>query len=280
MRALTAPNPALENPKASAEELDKEESEFLANLWNDLKTHEADKLAFAKIADRANQALAILDTYSNLLSKLTSDNYTTALNAGATELSQSLDKEIATYNTTKHLTGADAFPSIGSLVGGVIRGAGGIWLRHEQETALKLAVTSADPKIAVLTDDIVELMAQFTKNGTGLIDGDRATIQQWFTTAGKISFTEKRKIVLSYDALSAFATQLESLDATQRLAENTSKAAADYEAAHKALAKAVNASKNAQESVQAAIDQIVTLETEVQAGLNLKSNSVSKTSAN
>ena len=106
--------------------------------------------ALAEQADRAGAALAVLDTYAELLTILASDQFTDNLETSAEALGAQLSKGVQAYNAR---TGGN-LPDIGSIAAAAVRGAGGIYIRARQEQALKRLVPQADAAIAQLTVDV------------------------------------------------------------------------------------------------------------------------------
>lgn len=106
------------------------------------------------LATRANAAIDILGDYSDLLQQLTSDAYSKQLSTSAEALAKSLDAGVAAYNDQYKTS----LPSIGGIVAGVLRGAGGIYIKQQQSIALRTAVTDADCIIAEMTLCVEQLL--------------------------------------------------------------------------------------------------------------------------
>ena len=108
-------------------------------------------------APAATAALNILDTYSDLLSALSSDKFTDDLKSKSISLGTALDQDIDSLNK---LTGG-SIQSFGDLVAGIVRGGGGILVRHMQQKALYQAVTNADGAVGQATGAVEALMAEY-----------------------------------------------------------------------------------------------------------------------
>jgi hypothetical protein len=129
--------------------------------WGEIARAHAVKGQFTDLAAQADQALAILDTYSQLLTTLSSDEFTNALDKSATELGKALDKDIKQYNETfRDPQKKEALGLIGSTAAAAVRGGGGLYIRYRQARLLKEHVTAADPVIAAVTSDVRELITK------------------------------------------------------------------------------------------------------------------------
>ncbi len=210
-----------------------------------------------KQVDKASAAFKVLDTYSNLLTQLTSDDYTNSLDANATALSGSLDNAIELYNSKAN---ANVSP-IGATVAEIIRGAGGIYIRVLQERALKAAIPKADPAVQTITCDVTATMDGLN----GLITHEEGELQDAFVYDSINSYKSGHG-PLSAEMIASFAAQLEKLETARNLAAQASESAVKYGAAHKSLVAAINQPA----SFKTALADIAALKVEVQAAQKLK----------
>ena len=226
-------------------------------------------------ATAADSALGILKDYAELLVKLTADTYTNDLQGSAERLGRSVDSGISSYNT---LRGAQ-LDSFGSLVAAGVRGAAGVYIRHEQARALKTAVTAADPVIETMIGEVEQLLALY------LAPADIKNLKLTITTAGSVP--EQLDLIRnvasdlrdSYrraaeagggnqhiEAAILTASSLAGADDTIQLAVKALQAAETYRSAHRALAHNVREPQ----WLKSSIDQVKTLVDEVNAANSLK----------
>jgi hypothetical protein len=231
------------------------------------------------IADKgqeADAALKVLKDYAELLVKLTADEYTDSLQASSETLAKNIDKGIGKYNKimSKDLS------LFGSSVAAIVRGIGGMYIRCEQEKALKQAIISADPVIESMTRTVEEMMAlyldadqmrqlklQSVKEGDavlnpgGLLSNEiNAVSKKYKDTAGR--FEGKQPPSLPF----AVADEIEAADIAAKLAGEALQAARSYRLAHAKLAVVV-AKK---EELRDIIVEVQTLAEEVKSAQDLK----------
>ncbi|MDD5007097.1 MAG: hypothetical protein PHU49_04245 [Syntrophorhabdaceae bacterium] len=225
---------------------------------------------------QTDATLQVLKDYADLLVNLTSDNFTNELQASCETLGKNIDKGIGQYNK---MEGTD-LGLFGSGVAAIIRGLGGIYVRSEQEKALKQAITSADPVIRSMTLTIEEIMALYLdadqlQNIKGLTTdkGQSALEPLGLLTQEKKEVMEKyRATVGRYEGKQppglplAVANEIEASDNAARLAASALKAADSYRQAHAALAKVVLEKQDLPD----VIDVIQVLIDEVKAAQELK----------
>ena len=208
---------------------------------------------FNKAANQANEALKILDIYAENLVTLTSDEYTNSLDESAAALGQSIDKTLTAYNNAydKKLS------MIGSTAAQVVRGVGGIYLRHKQTKLLKEYVDKADPVIAALCQDIENVIIdKVTPNLEDLKNKLEAGFRTLATNHSRLDLLNIERVnVLFYK-----------LDSANSLASAAVSSAQQYRKAHLALKEALVEKKD----LKSEIAQINSLVEEINAALKLK----------
>jgi len=232
----------------------------------------------AKLAKRGagtDAALKVLKDYADLLVKLTSDDFTTALQASCETLGSSIDKGIKEYNTLQKAS----LSTFGSAVAAAVRGVGGMYIRAQQEEALKKAVVSADPVIRPMTATIEETMALYLNDNQlagvklpaadkappaltagGLLANEKDDMTHLYTTTGQ--YNGKQPLTLALTV----ADEIEDIDTTAQLAAAAIEAAASYRVAHAALADMVSKKQD----LPSEIAEVQVLADEVKAAMDLK----------
>lgn len=120
--------------------------------WDAIGKAYALEQEFSAVGKQMDAALTVLRTYSAVLTSLTSDEYTDALGEQAARLGRSLDDATESYN--KSFKPAQPLASVGAAIAGVIRGAGGLYIRHRQAVALRDTVAAAQPLVDGLMDQV------------------------------------------------------------------------------------------------------------------------------
>lgn len=123
--------------------------------WEEVKNAYRVEHDFNDAGRKLDAALNILKEYSLVLTLLASDKYTEALGKSAVELGKSINSATDAYND--QFRSGDPLAMIGGDIGRIIRGAGGIYLRHRQAEILKETVKKADPVIQALMADVEDL---------------------------------------------------------------------------------------------------------------------------
>jgi len=103
---------------------------------------------------QAEVALGVIDSYVQLLKKLTSADFTKKLEQECAVLGTEIDGGVSQYN---EITGA-TMDGFGVIVAQGVRASGGIIIRYKQAKALKRAVQSAQPIIKTISQSVTELM--------------------------------------------------------------------------------------------------------------------------
>src|SRR5215510_568980 len=123
----------------------------------DLASGLQQRIGLESRAASSDAAVRVLDDYAQMLSLLSSSKFTDDLQNQTVALGSSIDNGVATFN---RLSGSQV-NSFGDIVAGIVRGAGGLWIRREQHKALVAAVTQAKGPIDRLTASIENLMDFF-----------------------------------------------------------------------------------------------------------------------
>ena len=148
------------------------------SAWKQLEDAKKFPEAVELKAIRAERACNVLKNYGNLLSVLAGDEYTAKLQASAEELGRSLDSAILKYNDIS----GKGIGTFGSAVAAGVRGAGGLYIKHRQTTAIKEAVKNAEPVVDEMADAISDLLTLYTDsdNGFRLIPKEKeASFPKW-----------------------------------------------------------------------------------------------------
>jgi hypothetical protein len=217
--------------------------------------------SFNETSKKADSALAVLNNYSDCLTTLASDRPIDALGQSSNDFGKSLDGAIKQYNQTF----GSKLGLIGSVAAGIVRGAGGIYIRHRQAEALQQFVSEADTKVIPrLTKDIKNLLIDHVK--PDLLALRQRLDKDFDLAAGSGS---KR---LPFETIHSIDDWYDSIDKAVTLADEAAKSADTYRAAHAKLAAAVNKKLD----LAALIEHIKTLESEIKAGQKVASDLAKK----
>jgi hypothetical protein len=228
------------------------------NAWAEIaKAIEVDK-KFGDAARQADAALDVLDQYAEILTLLSSDEFTDALDKSAKELGASVDKGIKSYNKAFLIPkGQKELAPIGATVAAAVRGAGGIYIRYRQAKLLKNAVVTADPVVTALSLDITALM--------------RDKVKPYLTQANerlgddfKNAARQARDLPLG--TIQEVALQVERTQNGFHLAEAAAKASESLAAGHKKLAVELTSRRSIKDRIQ----EIQVLADEIKAAQKLQ----------
>jgi hypothetical protein len=219
--------------------------------WEELQKANVASAAFANLALQADRTLDILDTYARLLVELTSSEFTDTLDASAKSLGTSLDAAISRYNEViRAPNGRSPLGMVGGTVAAMVRGTGGIWLRHQQARQLKAYVIAAQPAISELAADVQTFMIQRVQPDLEVLE---ARLKNDFETAGG------RRQTLPLDTLVSVADAREQIARGRQLCHSAAAAAAKLSVAHAKLAQAITTRHTLGshlEEIQALADEI------------------------
>jgi hypothetical protein len=205
-------------------------------------------------AAASDAAMGVLDDYAQMLSLLSSSRFTDDLQNQAIALGGSIDSGIATFNK---LSGSQV-GSFGDIVAGIVRGAGGIWIRHEQDKALVAAVTQAKAPVDALTMNVETLMAFFLGSPgdptSSLFSRESREVQGFLARP----LPGGRPFVVLERTQAAMQRALDG----QKLAASCKSAAVQYRHAHNELAQAFTGGKT---DLRGLVAQIQALSREIKA---------------
>jgi hypothetical protein len=223
---------------------------------------------------KADAALKVLKDYADLLIKLSSDEFTGDLQASAETLGKSIDSGITQYNqlATRNLS------LFGSGVAAIVRGIGGIRIRSEQEKALRIAISSADPVVQSMTWTVEETMAIYL-DGDQLAQIENLSEDSFELLPGGMLSQEKKEVMDKYRITAGLfegkqppclamtvADEMEDADDAAALAAFTLKAAESFRNAHTRLVYLFQEGNDLPE----AIDEVQVLVEEVKSAQALK----------
>lgn len=229
-----------------------------------------------KRGQEADAALNVLKEYGELLVKLTADEYNDSLQASSETLAKNIDNGISEYNkkTGKSLN------LFGAGVAAIVRGIGGIYVKSEQQKALKQAVISADPIVESLTAHLQELVCYYlNEEQMRQLKLQSVTVQGAKLTAGQLLSSERKDLIDDYGKFSGrfegkqppnlpllVADEIDAIDTAVVLAGEAIKAAGSYRAAHAKLAATVSK----KEDLGDVIEEVQVLADEVKTAQKLK----------
>jgi hypothetical protein len=203
--------------------------------------------------------MGVLDDYAEMLSLLSSAKFTDELQNETIALGGSIDNGIAAFN---NVAGAQV-ASFGDTVAGVVRAAGGIWIRREQHKALVAAVTRAQTPVETLTASVEELMAFFlgppNEPDKNLFAPESKEVQDLLA--------RPRPDGRNLDVLDRTQRAMRQAFDGQKLAESCRKAAVQYRNAHKELVQAIAEGRT---DLKGLVAQIRALSQEIKAGKRVR----------
>jgi len=209
-----------------------------------------------KLAASADTAIGVLDDYAQMLSLLSSSKFSEYLQNQTIALGGSIDNGIATFNK---LAGAN-LQSFGDIVAGIVRGAGGIWIRYEQRKALVEAIKGAETPVAELTASIEKLMAFFlSPSGQGPFVRESEAVQGFLARPQPGA----REFVVLERTQKAMQQAVNG----QALAESCRRAAVEYRKAHEELVQAIVRGRG---DLKSLVAQIQVLSQEIKAGKRVR----------
>jgi len=218
------------------------------SAWKQLEAAKKFEVAVDPLAKRAETACSVLKNYGNLLSVLAGDEYTAKFQASSEELGRSLDSAISKYN---EISGT-SIKTFGSVVAAAVRGAGGLYIKHKQTTAIKDAVNKAKPVVDEMADTISQLLALYTdsSNGLRLIPKEKDDFIQWYKLVGYKGPLSTSRIVME---------EINKADTAMQLAKQAHASIDALKSAHDDLVQTVNSKttlNNAIESVRVFVDEV------------------------
>lgn len=205
--------------------------------------------------ERMDGALVVLKRYSQILSQLAADDYTDALGESSAKLGTSLDSAVTAYNDKYRAS--NPAPKVGGQIAGVIRLAGGLYIRHRQAQILKDTIEEANPLIQGMMGDI-KMIAD------NKVDDFAAYEATHLKTPFKEVANESKRLTVT--TIAAVYDDLSRARAGQVLAKKVGDAAATYAAAHQALVDKTRKHTDLKELIA----EIQALRSEVEAAQDVK----------
>ncbi|MBU6399235.1 MAG: hypothetical protein KGS61_02865 [Verrucomicrobia bacterium] len=199
--------------------------------WQEMEEANRASAAFEQIAGQADRTLEVLSTYARLLAVLASDRFIDSLDANARSLARALDAAIQRYNEgVRAPLGTPPLPACGDAIAAVVRGGGGVWIRHQQVRRLRACLTTAQPVIAGLDADVGRFM-------TNRVLADLGDLEARLRSDFEIAAGRRQALPLA--TLMAVADARERLGRARQLCRSIASTAAKFSAAHAKLAEAV-----------------------------------------
>ncbi len=165
--------------------------------FDEIDSAYARKKANDKFSDKANLTFKIIDKYAQGLVSLTADKHTKQMDTAVQGFGSNLDRLIGKYNA---IDPKDQLPAgIGGAVTELIRLGGEQYIRSRQAIEVKLFVTRADPMIAKLTSNVLQILGDSTKNKNGKVSNfsDMITQLRSDLQTDYTAFLGKRVITIS-----------------------------------------------------------------------------------
>jgi hypothetical protein len=219
-----------------------------------------------QMSSKFDLSLQLIQQYSGLLTKLSSEQYITDLSSPTASLGENLSSLVTIYNSKVK----DTLPaSLGSSISKVVLLIGKTLTRHKQTAALKEFVLAADTLVQVTT-----------RNLTTVLDGESFTDAKGntFPTLQSLLATEKdffiqsyRRVVfgdnarINYESIKFYYDELTTYDNTELARQAIVQAAKSLAKAHAQLAINVREKKDLKDI----ITQTQQLITEVQSVGNI-----------
>lgn len=240
-----------------------------AAAWQELESAVSNRKKYNQVAERADRSLNVLNDYAQLLVKLTSDEYTTSLEASTENLAKSIDSGVKLYNESY----GTQLNSFGAVVATIVRAGGGILIRRKQAEALRTAVISADPIVEEMTRAVEALLSTYlppsqSQPSASLITNEVNALEGLFqniVTRAQCK-AQSQCTALPLSTAVTIAQTLSAADETARLARAAKTSAVTYREAHAEL----KAEVLERLTLESAIEQVETLVQEVKAAQKLK----------
>ena len=192
-------------------------------------------------AERAKQACLVLKEYGALLSALATETHEAELEAAAEKIGDSLDNAIGKYNK---LAGSSISP-FGGIVAALVRGAGGLYIKHQQTIAVREAVFKGDTAVKAMADAISDLLGLYTavdpSTNLALIQSEKKQLLEWYALAGYKDPLSTTRIV---------AEEVERADLAEELAETAKMSINKLVEAHTELAEKLKSKTSLPEVIE------------------------------
>lgn len=225
--------------------------------WSDIKDAYEQEQRLDEVGKQMDAALAVLDDYSQLLTRITSSEYTDELDASTTKLGEKLDDATKEFNNTYKQ--GNPLDLIGGNIGWAIRTAGGIFIRHKQYEILRDVTKTADPLVAGLMSAVEDIASN--KMQAAFVNYEENFLGREFKSVANNSHRlEMGTVSFVYDDLAR-------AKAGRDLAGRVATAARTYRDAHRRLVETTRIRMD----LKQAIEEIQALKKEVDAGKKIKS---------
>ena len=225
------------------------------HAWEELNKAYSLEVDFNEVGRRMDAALKILKDYSDILSDLVSDKYGDTLGNNAVELGESMDKAVDSYN--KSYPSRAPLTKVGGYVGSLVRGAGGIYIRHRQAEILRDTIEKANPLVESLMNEVELIASNFMED---LKNYEKSYLRaEFMSVANNSQRIDFPTVALVYEDLKRVKT-------TATLADQVAKAARTYKEAHAQLV----ANTRQRKDLDSVIEKVKALEKEVQAAQKVK----------
>jgi len=197
-------------------------------------------LEFSKKMDLS---LQLIQDYAALLVKLTSDIYSTDLDASTTALCSNLNNAVALFNTQ---VAPQIPPNVGEGISGIINIVGNRIIKNKQAKAVKKFIPIADTLIQVTKNNLVEALDDDYKS---LIEHYKATFQSEYHS---IVFNHIEKV--DYNLLHFYVRSNADYENLELLRQKCIDAAKKMALAHKALRNNITGKKKLMELLHETMD--------------------------
>lgn len=187
-------------------------------------------------------ALGVLKSYAKLLQNLSSSEFNENLAKEAVVLGEEIDNGIQLLNKQNQELNLDNF---GTVAAAIVKGAGSIYIKHKQATALKKCVTGAEPDIEKITKSIVALC----ENMNIIIDQARDDIMDTYETLVK-----QGKLKNNPEEIEALIKLLVKADNIKEAAAACIKATEKYRQAHTKLFTVIKERKSLKDGIKEIMD--------------------------
>lgn len=200
---------------------------------------------YQKILDKMQEleaALGVLKSYAKLLQTLSSSEFNENLAKEAVVLGEEIDNGIQLLNKQDKELNLDCF---GTVAAAVVKGAGSIYIKHKQATALKKCVTGAEPDIKKITKSIVALCENMDKI-IGLTKDDIMNTHKDLVIQGKLKNNPEE--------IEALIKLLARADNIKKAAAACIQAAEKYSQAHTKLFTVIKERKSLKDGIKEIMD--------------------------
>lgn len=213
-------------------------------------------------AKKLSAALQVVTQYGDLLTKLSSSDFSEADEKAAGSLSKSINSSIDDYNKE---TGGTLPSSIGDGVAEAVGALGEIYVRRRQAEELKAYVLEADPIVAALTKEVDRNLADMQNllsnaecdlahalcNRQGLVIGKRVEKNETSHNCTELAcLPDTQQLLISPESAEILLQAREKVTLAQQAIESAKKAGNQMRDAHQALAKSLQQTESIGDAIQ------------------------------